>query len=323
MKGTPMATHENAGDRINRENKVRILIVGATGMLGSQLLCTLSANSEYDVFGTIRHQDQAKLFSAPLRGKLISDVQLGDVRSLLKALSPVQPDLVINCAGVIKQKAQSLDPIESIMLNALLPHVLADFTRLIGARLIHFSTDCVFVGSKGQYVEGDPADAQDIYGRTKLLGELHRENCLTIRTSIVGHELTSASSLIEWFLSQTGSVNGYTRAIFSGLPTVEIARILQEFIIPDQSLYGLYHLSGDGISKHDLLQIVADVYGKNVRIEPDDKLQIDRSLNSDRFRQATSYSPRSWRTLIESMRDDFLSFRSSCFASSVASDEDV
>lgn len=176
---------------------------------------------------------------------------------------------------------------------------------MTGARLIHFSTDCVFSGKQGQYKEDDFADAYDLYGRTKYLGEVDYENAITLRTSIIGHELESKRSLVDWFLNQSSEVKGFRKAIFSGLPTIEIARIVREYVIPNPKLRGLYHLSVDPISKYDLLRMVGTIYGKDIAIIPDDELIIDRSLNSDRFRSATGFKPKPWLELVEAMHNEY------------------
>jgi dTDP-4-dehydrorhamnose reductase len=172
---------------------------------------------------------------------------------------------------------------------------------LAGARLIHMSTDCVFDGQQGRYTEADVSNAQDLYGRSKFLGEVDYPHAVTLRTSIIGHELGSHHGLVDWFLSQKQGVKGFSRAVFSGLPTVELARVMRDYVIPNPGLRGVYHVSAEPIDKYSLLKILAEVYGKNIPIEPDDKLVIDRSLDSTRFRQATGYRPPTWPELVRRM----------------------
>jgi dTDP-4-dehydrorhamnose reductase len=203
----------------------------------------------------------------------------------------------------VKQLDEANDPLSAIPINSILPHRLARLCSLVGARLVHLSTDCVFSGAKGMYSESDVPDAYDVYGRTKLLGEVSYAHTITLRTSIIGHELKGSSSLIGWFLAQQGSVKGFSRAVFSGLPTVEIARIVNEHVLPDAGLHGLYHLSADPIDKYQLLQLVANVYGKETDIVEDQSLVIDRSLDSSRFRDATGFKPDSWPVLVRRMYD--------------------
>jgi dTDP-4-dehydrorhamnose reductase len=281
--------------------KPRILVLGSTGMLGSAVFNSFSNDPAFDVFGTTREDNGAGYFTQEVRRMIIPNVRADGESALLRAFSVAKPDVVINCIGIIKQLPSASDCLEAISVNSMLPHRLAKFSQVAGARLVHFSTDCVFSGAKGQYKEEDVPDAYDLYGRTKLLGEVDYENAITLRTSIIGHELSGTKSLIGWFLNQKTEVRGFTKAIFSGLPTVEVARVIKEFVIPRPQLKGVYHLSVDPISKFDLLSIVAEIYNKKIKISPDDNLVIDRSLNSDRFRVATGFVPKAWRELILNM----------------------
>jgi dTDP-4-dehydrorhamnose reductase len=185
----------------------------------------------------------------------------------------------------------------------MLPHRLARLCALAGARLVHISTDCVFNGRAGNYRESDISDAEDLYGKSKFIGEVAYPHAITLRTSIIGHELASAHGLVGWFLQQRGKVNGYRRAIFSGLPTVELARVIRSVILPRPDLSGLYHVASTPISKLELLQLVASAYGTSVEIEPDDRVAIDRSLNADRFREATGYVAPPWPVLVGQMQE--------------------
>ena len=233
----------------------------------------------------------------------MSGVDLDKFDSIRKLITKHKPDIVINCVGLVKQLSAANDPLVAMPINALFPHKLARLCFEYGARLVHMSTDCVFSGSKGMYTENDYADARDLYGLSKLIGEVDYSNAVTLRTSIIGHELNSHRSLVDWFLSQNDDVKGFKRAIFSGLPTVEIAQVISELVIPHKQLTGVYHLSADPISKYDLLSLVAKVYKKNIKIKEDNDFVIDRSLDSSRFRRETSYSPPSWESLICKMQD--------------------
>lgn len=281
--------------------KQTVLILGATGMLGHTLLEQLSKRDGLDVFATVRAHGSLEGISERLREKIIANVDADNLDSILKALAEIKPDVVINCIGIIKQLAAAKDPLASITINALFPHRLALACKAAGCRLIHISTDCVFSGAKGNYTEDDFSDATDLYGRTKFLGEVDYPHCVTLRTSIIGHELKGCYSLIDWFLAQEGRVNGYTGAIYSGFPTVEMARIIADYVLPDSSLSGLYHVSSEPISKYELLCLVAEIYGKQVEIKPFDDFSCDRSLDSQRFRAVTGYNPLSWRELVETM----------------------
>jgi dTDP-4-dehydrorhamnose reductase len=286
--------------------KARVLVLGATGMLGSTLFRALSRDSDLVIFGSIREKSALDYFPSELHASIISNIYLEDEAALKNMLSIIKPHVVINCIGIIKQLPSAKDNIESIAVNASFPHRLAKNCKAINARLIHFSTDCVFSGKRGLYTEEDEPDASDLYGRTKLLGEVYYENCITLRTSIIGHEINRAMSLVDWFLSQSTEAKGFTKAIFSGLPTIEIARVVKEFIIPNNELSGLYHLSVDPISKFELLKLLAQVYGKDIKVIPHDKIVIDRSLNSNRFRAATGFKPRPWPDLIKNMHEDYV-----------------
>jgi dTDP-4-dehydrorhamnose reductase len=284
--------------------KKRITVLGANGMLGNAVLRFFEQDASYDVYGTVRNWssiDRIKRL-APT-ANLVFGVDVENPDSLTRMFADVRPDVVVNCIGIVKQLAESNDPLVAVPINSLLPHRLARLAQLANARLVHLSTDCVFSGRKGNYLEKDEPDAQDLYGRTKFLGEVDYPNAITLRTSIIGHELAGRRSLVDWFLSQSGAVSGYKRAIFSGLPTVEIARIIRDFVIPSPNLCGLYHVSADPISKFDLLQLVAGIYGKKLEITPSDEYVIDRSLNSERFRDATGYQPESWPELVRRMHD--------------------
>ncbi len=280
---------------------MKILVIGASGMIGSTVLRVLSEKRDWEVFGTIRNGDVIRFFTAQIAKRLLVgvDVQHSDV--LLKLLDDIRPDVVINCAGLTKHKPEADDPLVSIPINTLMPHRLAELCKLVGARLIHVSTDCVFSGEKGGYTEEDFADARDVYGKSKALGEVTYPHTVTLRTSTIGHELQSKYGLLDWFLSQEWSCKGYDRAIFSGLPTVIFAQIVRDVVIPHNELSGLYHVAAKPINKFYLLKLIANVYGKKIEIIPDDKLVIDRSLDAARFREATGYVAPKWEEMIKLM----------------------
>lgn len=280
---------------------MKILVIGASGMIGSTVLRILSEKKDWKVFGSVRDESVKRYFSASIGERLIVGVGVEQSDSLLKVLDQIQPDVVVNCAGLTKHKPEAEDPLVSIPINTLMPHRLAGLCKLIGARLIHVSTDCVFSGKKGGYVEDDFADARDVYGKSKALGEVFYPHAITLRTSTIGHELQSKYGLLDWFLSQEGRCKGYTRAVFSGLPTVVFAQVVRDVVIPHAELSGLYHVAAKPINKFDLLKLIAEVYGKVIDIVPDDKLVIDRSLDAGRFQQATGYVASEWPELIKLM----------------------
>ena len=285
---------------------MRVIVLGASGMLGSAVFRGLSASESLSVFGTVRSIKGLDSFDTSMKDRLISGIDVLDSDSLIELFLNVAPDVVVNCVGLVKQLSSGKDPLSTLPVNAMLPHRLSKICALSNARLIHISTDCVFSGRKGMYLESDISDAEDLYGKSKFIGEvIDQSHAITLRTSIIGHELNSQSSLIDWFLSQTGPVKGYSRAIFSGVPTVELTRIILEYVIPNPTLHGLYHVSAEPIDKYSLLKLVSSVYQKSVEIQPNEELVIDRSLNSNRFRSATGYTPPSWPALIEKMHSQY------------------
>ena len=280
---------------------MKVLVIGASGMLGSTVLRVLSEKKDWQVFGTVRDEGVKQFFSESIGKRIRAGVDVEQQHSLIKILDQMRPDVVINCTGLTKHKMKIDDLLVSVPINALVPHQMAEFCKLMSVRLIHVSTDCVFSGERGGYVEGDPTDARDAYGKSKALGEVDYSHAITLRTSIIGHELQSKISLLDWFLSQRVSCKGYTRAIFSGLPTVIFAQIIRDAVIPHKELSGLYHVAAKPISKFNLLKLIADVYGKVINIEPDDTLVVDRSLDATRFFQATGYIVPEWPELVRAM----------------------
>jgi dTDP-4-dehydrorhamnose reductase len=280
---------------------MRILVLGASGMIGSAMFRVLSERQDWSVFGTLRSGDAKRFFSAEAGNNLLTRVDVDKPDEILRVFSQVHPDVVVNCIGLTKHHKEADDPLLAIPINALLPHRLAEVCALSSTRLVHVSTDCVFSGGKGAYSESDEADARDIYGRAKFLGEVTSPHVVTLRTSTIGHELQSRYGLLEWFLAQQGRCIGYRNAIFSGLPNTVFSQVVRDIVIPRADLFGLYHVGANPIAKYDLLHLIADVYGKSISIDPDEQFMIDRSLNSERFRLATGYVAPSWSDLIKSM----------------------
>jgi dTDP-4-dehydrorhamnose reductase len=281
----------------------RVLVLGAFGMLGNAVLRLFGQSQGFEAFGSARSATALQLLPLPLRSRVVCGVDVENVDSLVRLFAQVRPDVVVNCIGLVKQLVEADDPLQAIPINALLPHRLAGLCQLAGARLVHVSTDCVFAGTKGMYREEDHADAQDLYGRSKHLGEVDYPNAVTLRTSIIGHEMAGAHGLIGWFLAQSGPVRGFTHAVFSGLPTVELARVIRDHVLPRPQMRGLHHVSAEPIAKYDLLCLVAQAYGRTNEIAPDDTFVIDRSLDSTRFRKLTGYAPPAWPDLVRTMRE--------------------
>lgn len=282
---------------------MKVLVLGVTGMLGSAVFKRLDRDARYDVRGTMRSAAGMKYFEEEQQTRLIANVDVLNADELTDLFVKEQPRVVINCVGLIKQLSSAKDPLATLPINSLLPHRLLKLCELSNARLIQISTDCVFSGTKGNYLESDISDAEDLYGKSKFIGEVtDSKNAVTLRTSIIGRELNSANSLVDWFLSQQGAVKGYSKAIFSGLPTNELASVISDYVLPREDLQGLYHVSADPIDKYSLLELVAKEYGKHVVLTADASLRIDRSLDSTRFRTEVGYNPPSWEALVASMR---------------------
>ncbi len=283
---------------------MKIIVLGCSGMIGSTMLRILSAQSEWKLIGVVRATFPPE---NSLREEIqwICGVDLTSQDALTKIFYEAQPDVVVNCAGLTKHSPYGNEAIPALVMNALLPQRLSELCKISNARLIHISTDCVFSGILGNYREIDHPDAIDVYGRTKSLGEVMTHNSITLRTSTIGHELVTRQGLLEWFLSQE-HCKGYYNAIFSGLPTVEFARIVRDLVIPNPDLHGLYHVGAQAINKELLLRLIAQVYEKKVFIEADGDLVIDRSLNTSKFERDTGYRAPDWSDLIEMMHQDII-----------------
>ncbi|MCD5401117.1 SDR family oxidoreductase [candidate division NPL-UPA2 bacterium] len=286
--------------------KTKVLVLGGTGMIGHVIFSQLALNPTLDVYTTVRKFDGlSRWFSEDLICKMRGGVDADNFDTVIRALASIQPDVVINCIGLIKQLPLASDPLSSITINSQLPHRISLVCRSAGARMIHISTDCVFDGEKGHYVEDDPSNATDLYGRSKFLGEVSYPHCVTLRTSTIGHELKGKLGLVEWFLAQKDKINGFTNAIYSGLPTVELARVINDFVLPNPELSGLYHVAAEPISKYDLLKLIATRYAKKITIEPFADFYQDRSLDATVFQRVTGYNPPPWSELVEVMYEHF------------------
>lgn len=280
----------------------RLAVLGATGMLGNAMVRFFAREEGIEVVAATRSGDAQRHFASDLPVRFVGNVDAESPDSLAQLFAKTAPHVVVNCVGLVKQVADAKSVMAAVPINTLLPHRLARLCEAAGARLVHVSTDCVFSGEAGNYVESDRPDATDVYGLSKYLGEVYEPHTVTLRTSIIGHEFRGGLSLLEWFLAQEGRTKGFTRAIFSGMPTVELARIVRDHVLPRPELSGLYHVSAAPIAKYDLLSLIAAEYGKAIEIVPDDALVIDRSLDSGRFRAATGYASPNWPDLIREMR---------------------
>jgi len=283
---------------------MKVLIFGVTGMLGHKLYQVLSPI--FDVSGTIRGTYHGiGRYDFFQQSRIVPGVNAIEISRVEKAIEETKPEVVINCIGVVKSLVAQEGMVSTIWLNSLFPHQLYQICQTKGIRLIHISTDCVFSGKTGFYKETDPSDADDVYGKTKYLGEVTGANALTIRTSIIGRELSSANGLVEWFLSNKGGkVQGYTNAIFSGFPTLHLSRIIAEIITNHQTLEGIYHVSSEPIGKLKLLTLIKKAMGLNITIEKYPDFRIDRSLDSTKYRKETGFTTPSWEKMIQEMAQD-------------------
>ena len=287
---------------------MNVLILGGTGMLGHKVFQHLK-DRQSDTWCTVRgslaqaHALAPSIFAA---ANLVGGVDAADWPSLSQLLRHRRPRVIVNCVGVIKQRSEAKSAVPSITINALLPHRLAELCAEWGGRLIHFSTDCVFSGQRGNYTEEDFSDAHDLYGRTKFLGEVSTRNALTLRTSIIGRELTQFRSLLEWFLAeaQSGRVKGFTRAFYSGLTTNYLAELVGRLITDHPQLHGLYQVTSDTISKFELLGLLRQAFKLDCDIQPEEEFFCDRSMKGDRFVAATGLRTPPWHELAARLAQD-------------------
>jgi len=273
-------------------------------MLGHKLCQHLSP--QMDTWATVRRDSDVLRGTGFVDdGRILDAVDARKPETVQAAIDAAEPDVVVNCIGIVKQLPEAQDPALLIETNSLFPHHLAGFCSDRGIYLVHISTDCVFSGQRGMYTEEDPPDAQELYGRSKALGEIVQPNCLTLRTSIIGRELRGQHGLLEWFIAQQGqSVHGYTRAVFSGLTTQVLSEMIGTLIARKQRLEGLFQIASSPISKHDLLSLVRDTYSLPVEIEPFPDIVVDRSLDGTRFYTETGLSSGSWVSMVGRLAND-------------------
>lgn len=283
-------------------------------MLGHKLSQVISKQAQ--TFVSVRDESLVQAHPQFFAGAtIVGGVNAQDADTIKRAFAEAEPTVVVNSIGIVKQLDSAKDAIASIGVNSLFPHQLAEMCSKVSARLITISTDCVFSGRKGHYQESDTPDAEDLYGRSKLLGEVHSANCLTIRTSIIGPQIQGKHSLLEWFLSQKGrTVNGYRKAIFSGWPTLELSNIVWKVIAEHKSLSGLYQVAAHPINKFDLLSQIKEIYGLDVEIVEDEKFICDRSLDGSRFEKDTGLIAKPWSRLLKEMCEDQRTYKESTLA---------
>lgn len=280
---------------------MRILILGGTGMLGHKLWQYFSERFPH-TFVTIRRNrifyDACGLFKSD---RVIEAVDVNDFPALIGVMESIRPDIILNCVGITKRREEAQCAIPAIKLNALFPHLLAEWGCNNSAKVVNFSTDCVFNGEQGGYTEESPTNAVDLYGKTKALGEIQGENALTLRSSFIGTELYAHTELVEWFMSQRGTVKGFKHAIFTGLTTIELSRVIEKILLHHPAANGMYNISSDPISKFDLLMLIKEKMHMSVNIIPDETVRCNRSLDSTKFRAEFNYTPPTWEAMVEEL----------------------
>lgn len=285
----------------------RILVLGASGMLGSEAIRVLAP--DFDVWGACRNAESLPDLGAP-QNQMLSGLDAMKPDSVYELMAQIKPNVVINAVGIVKQREDAAAAIPSITVNSLWPHIVADSCAQVGARMVHVSTDCVFSGQttpQGGYREADTPDAYDLYGRSKLLGEVvNASNTITLRTSIIGWQMGPQTSLIGWFAEHRAeSLKGYMKAVFSGLTTSALTRVIRDVVIPRPDLSGLYHVSAEPIDKYTLLSSLAKDCGWDVDITPSEDLVVDKTLNSEHFQKETGWTPPSWDEMLAELAETY------------------
>lgn len=284
---------------------MKILLFGVNGLIGSTLFRYFYTNTSHQVFGTCRDPIIVDKFFYKLRHNIFSNIDVSDLDSISKLIKFKSPDIVINCAGITKHLMGPEECSKVLYVNSIFPLFLERTCSLSKSKLLHISSDCVYSGNSGNYKESDMPDAKDIYGISKYLGE-PKSDSLVIRISTIGHELHTSHGLLNWFLSQKNSCEGYSKAIFSGIPTIYLAKIIDKFILSRPDLNGLYHISSSPIDKYTLLNMLADLYQKNIKIIANNNFNINRSLNSNKFSNITNFKCDDWPTMLQMMKEDYL-----------------
>jgi dTDP-4-dehydrorhamnose reductase len=275
----------------------RVLVLGGTGMLGHVLYRECSRR--FDARATVRTDELGEVAATALDAdRTITGVHAEDISTVERALRQSGAEVVVNCIGVVKQRASTIGPAEMIHANTLFPHQLAEICAERGVRLIHVSTDCVFSGRRGGYTEDDTPDPEDTYGRSKLLGEPAGPGVLNLRTSMIGFELESSRGLLEWLLAQSGEVHGFTEARFTGPTVPVVAETIAEIVEHHPGLEGTWNLGAEPISKHDLVVLLRDAFELDLKVVPDDRVKVDRTLDSSRFRAATGWTAAGWPEMV-------------------------
>lgn len=280
---------------------LKVLVLGASGLLGNAVFRVLNQSQNLDVNGTIRDDSVRQYFTSKLARKLTCVQDLSNTKELNELLIKLCPDVVINCVSVGRPAPKN--PAKMFSILSTFPQRLAYLCRNKRTYLIQVSSDGVFLGDRGSYSELDLPDANDIYGTAKFLGEVSNQNAITLRTSIIGPELYGKAATLEWLLSQSGQCSGYVNSFFSGLTTIEFARLLRDIVIPQKNIHGIFHVASQSISKFDLLELIAYRYELDIELIRDATVVVDRTLDGSKFAKLTGYVAPTWSDMIKSMHE--------------------
>jgi dTDP-4-dehydrorhamnose reductase len=285
---------------------MKILILGGDGMIGHKMAQVLSVQNHKIVI-SIREKKDLTLKSNPLKTKVFfNDFLKG---SILDFLDKVNPDVIVNAIGVTIRRGAAENIADTIYLNSFFPHQLANWSEIHNKRLIHFSTDCVFSGSEGSYLEDTTPDALDYYGKTKGLGEVNSKSSLTIRSSMIGPELFNKTELFEWIINnKEKEINGFSRVMYSGVTTVYMAKLVADLIDNHKNLIGIYNVASKPISKFELLHLINDNFDLGLIINDDKTVISNKTLNASKIEKETGLQQPSWDELIFELKKDYMNF---------------
>jgi dTDP-4-dehydrorhamnose reductase len=284
---------------------MKILILGGNGMIGHKMYQVISKKYPNTWVLFKKKYDSVQNNLLFKKDFVIDDFDVSDFSKLIQLLNHLKVDIIINAIGLtIRRNVYDIHS-KSILINSVLPHILNEWVISNNKRLIHFSTDCVFSGKDGFYTEDSFVDSIDFYGRTKGLGEIISSNTLTLRSSMIGLELENKTELLEWFLSnKNGVVQGYNRAIYSGITTNCMANFVEKIIEHYPNINGLYNVSSEKITKFDLLNLFNDYFQTNINIVPNNLYVTNKVLNSDKFYKITGFKKPDWENLIKDLVND-------------------
>ena len=283
---------------------MKIIVLGASGLIGSYMFRELSKT--FETFGTIRkskikYKDIA-LFKS---NKIIDNIDILNLDNLNKLLESLKPNIIVNCIGVTKRKISD-NLLDVIKINSIFPHELVKWGLINSARIIHFSTDCVFNGLTGNYNEKSNTNAFDIYGKTKALGEIQYDNCLTIRSSFIGRELFDKTELLEWVISNNGKkIKGFKKTMYSGVSALFLSKFIKNIINDHIKLNGLFQLSTDiPISKYDLICLIRDCFDLNIEIIPENNKYHCPTLDNSKLKNKMNFEIPSWKEMLVELKNN-------------------